>query len=72
MPYLQAIDLERMQPFEETCKGKLSQLALAVLADEKGVVWMYGEFVTGASESGFVLCAPLPGEFHAPCSSSYL
>ncbi|KAG2158681.1 uncharacterized protein EDB93DRAFT_1119760 [Suillus bovinus] len=36
-----AIDLERMQPFEETCKGRLSLLALKVLADSKGVVWMY-------------------------------
>ena len=34
-----------MQPFEETCKGKLSQLALNVLADAKGVVWLYGELV---------------------------
>lgn len=36
-----AIDLERMQPFEEKCKGRLSLLALKVLADPKGVVWMY-------------------------------
>ncbi|KAG1899024.1 uncharacterized protein F5891DRAFT_1041131 [Suillus fuscotomentosus] len=36
-----AIDLERMQPFEEKCKGRLSPLALKVLADSKGVVWMY-------------------------------
>ncbi|KAG0700210.1 hypothetical protein DFH29DRAFT_643990 [Suillus ampliporus] len=36
-----AIDLERMQPFEEKCKGRLSRLALNVLADAKGVVWMY-------------------------------
>ncbi|KAG1726864.1 uncharacterized protein EDB91DRAFT_1254107 [Suillus paluster] len=36
-----AIDLERMQPFEENCKGRLSRLALNVLADAKGVVWMY-------------------------------
>lgn len=36
-----AIDLERMQPFEEKCKGRLSLLALKVLADSKGVVWMY-------------------------------
>ncbi|KAG2136878.1 hypothetical protein BD769DRAFT_1438979 [Suillus cothurnatus] len=36
-----AIDLERMQPFEEKCKGRLSLLALQVLADSKGIVWMY-------------------------------
>ncbi|KAG1738268.1 hypothetical protein EDB19DRAFT_2039714 [Suillus lakei] len=36
-----AIDLERMQPFEEKCKGRLSRLALNVLADSKGIVWMY-------------------------------
>lgn len=36
-----AIDLERMQPFEEKCKGRLSLLALKVLADSKGVIWMY-------------------------------
>jgi len=34
-----------MQPFEEKCKGRLSLLALQVLADSKGIVWMYGEFV---------------------------
>lgn len=36
-----AIDLERMQPFEEKYKGRLSLLALKVLADSKGIVWMY-------------------------------
>ncbi|KAG1838979.1 hypothetical protein F4604DRAFT_1995533 [Suillus subluteus] len=36
-----AIYLERMQPFEEKCKGRLSLLALKVLADSKGDVWMY-------------------------------
>ncbi|KAG2127213.1 hypothetical protein DEU56DRAFT_903269 [Suillus clintonianus] len=36
-----AIDLERMQPFEERCKGRLSRLALSVLGDSEGVVWMY-------------------------------
>jgi hypothetical protein len=34
-----------MQPFEEKCKGRLSLLALQVLGDPKGVVWMYGESI---------------------------
>jgi hypothetical protein len=33
-----------MRPFEGTCEGRLSRLALNVLGDEKGNVWMYGEF----------------------------
>jgi hypothetical protein len=40
-----------MQPFEGKCKGRLSRLALNVIADENGVVWMYGEF------AGFFLLA---------------
>lgn len=41
-----------MQPFEEMCKGRLSPLALKVLADSQGVVWMYGEFVMLLKRAG--------------------
>ncbi|KAG2085067.1 hypothetical protein BD769DRAFT_1397420 [Suillus cothurnatus] len=33
--------LRRMQPFEEKCNGRLSLLASKVLADSRGIVWMY-------------------------------
>lgn len=60
-----------MQPFEETCKGRLSLLALKVLADSKGVVWMYGESVILLKH---ISCAPRKGDslFHTRPSKTYL
>jgi hypothetical protein len=55
------IDLERMQPFEEKCNGRLSLLASKVLADSRGIVWMYGEFAM-LSKKMYWLCLSLKGE----------
>jgi hypothetical protein len=33
-----------VRPFEGECNGRLSLLASKVLADSRGIVWMYGEF----------------------------
>ncbi|KAG2136883.1 hypothetical protein BD769DRAFT_1638325 [Suillus cothurnatus] len=58
------IDLERMQPFEEKCNGRLSLLASKVLADSRGIVWMYeptpSEDTAPYALTAYVLCGSLP------------